>query len=286
MMKFSKLEATGNDFILIDARDGELNWNKLAKDMCHRNFGIGADGIIIVTQSKIAELRMRIYNSDGSEAQVSGNGLRCFAKYAIDEKIAIGPELKVETLAGIRAIKTSRYRGKVNRATVNMGTPQLKPAEIPVNLIDCQIAGQNNATLAPECSITIDGRKLTLSLVSMGNPHAVHYTDEPVVLFPINTIGEQVENNVVFPERINFEIARVLNYQEIEARVWERGVGETLSCGSGACAIAVTAMLRNLAKSKVDIILPGGTLTVTWDGVGEVFLDGPVEEAFIGEWLR
>jgi len=283
-MKFSKLEATGNDFILIDARNKDLDLTKLAKDMCHRNYGVGADGIISVTISKLADLRMRIYNADGSEAQVSGNGLRCFAKYVIDNKIATGPEIKTETLAGIRKVETSIYRGKVNKAIVNMGTPGLKPREIPVNMPEHQTGNDDNAKTVPECIITVNGKSLTLSLVSMGNPHAVFYTNEPVALFPLATIGRQVENHEVFPERTNFEVVKILGKDRIEARVWERGVGETLSCGSGACAIAVTAMLRNLVDNKVDIILPGGTLTVTWDRVGEVFLDGPVNEVFIGEW--
>ena len=285
-MRFSKLEATGNDFILIDARNKESDWTKIAEGMCHRNFGVGADGIITVTQSKMADLRMRIYNSDGSEAQVSGNGLRCFAKYVIDEKIAIGPEIKVETLAGIRIIKTSSYKGKVNKAIVNMGIPRLKPAEIPVSLNDYPTVRGDSTALMPECRLIIDGRNLTVSLVSMGNPHAVFYSSEPVALFPLAKIGEQVENHEVFPERTNFEVVKILGKDKIEARVWERGVGETLSCGSGACAIAVTAMLRSLVNDHVDIKLPGGTLTVSWDRVGEVHLEGPVNEVFIGEWLR
>jgi len=285
-MRFSKLEATGNDFILIDARDKKLDWTKLARDMCHRHFGVGADGIITVMPSKMADLRMRIYNADGSEAQVSGNGLRCFAKYVIDGGLAKGPELTVETLAGIRTIKTTRSGGKVNKAEVNMGTPRLKAAEIPTKLPKSGITSANKDTSISECSIPIDSRNLTLSFVSMGNPHAVYFDNEPVAFFPLVTIGEQVENHSMFPERTNFEVARVLGRDRIEARVWERGVGETLSCGSGACAIAVIAMLRKSVNSKVDIKLPGGTLTVKWDRVGEVYLEGPVKETYIGEWLK
>ncbi len=285
-MRFSKLEATGNDFILIDARNKELDWTKLAIDMCQRHFGVGADGIIAVMTSKIADLRMRIYNADGSEAQVSGNGLRCFAKYVIDGRLANGPDLKVETLAGIRTIKTSKYRGKVNKVEVNMGLPRFKAAEIPIIMPMSGMGSNNKDTSIPECTITIDRRNLHLSLVSMGNPHAVYLANEPVAFFPLATIGEQVENHSMFPERTNFEIARVLGNDKIEARVWERGVGETLSCGSGACAIAVIAMMRKLVNSMVDIMLPGGILTVIWDRVGEVYLNGPVKETFIGEWLK
>jgi diaminopimelate epimerase len=287
-MKFSKLQATGNDFILVDARIMEREWSKLAQAMCDRHFGVGADSLILVQNSTIADLKMRIFNSDGSEAEVSGNGLRCFAKYAI-EKGLIGKmssrarqgnrTLTIETLSGIRKVKAYMSGNKVNQVEVNMGLPQFQPEQIPVKV---------KVDIIPilDYPLMIGRKKLTLSLLSMGNPHAVSFLSQPVADFPLAEIGPKVERHPMFPQRTNFEVARVLSRGKIEARVWERGVGETLACGSGASAIAVAAQLLDYANRQVDIILEGGTLTVSWDRVGEVLLTGPVEEVFTGEWLE
>jgi len=286
-MRFTKLQATGNDFIFIDARNMERDWTKLARDICHRYFGAGADGLILVMPSNTASLKMRLFNQDGSEAEVSGNGLRCFAKYAIDRQIAPGPKLTVETLAGVRTIEAFLSSGKVARAKVNMGMPRFRAEDIPV-LIDKAQKGRGEVDIIPilDYPLNVGGEKLTLSLVSMGNPHAVSFIPQPVADFSLSEIGPQVENHPMFPKRVNFEIARVINRNKVEARVWERGAGETLSCGSGACAIAVIAKLKGYAGDGLDIILTGGNLTVDWDGVGEVSLSGPVEEVFTGEWLK
>jgi diaminopimelate epimerase len=286
-MNFTKLQATGNDFIFIDARNMERDWSKFAREMCHRYFGVGADGLILVGNSNTASLRMRLFNSDGSEAEVSGNGLRCFAKYAIDRQIIPGPNLTVETLAGIRTIKATVSQGKVGQAKVNMGTPRFKAEDIPV-IIDKPQKGRGEVDIIPilDYPLALAERKLALSFVSMGNPHAISFLSQPVADFPLCEIGPQVENHHIFPERVNFEIARVLNRSQIEARVWERGSGETLSCGSGACAIAVIARLKGYTDNEVDIMLSGGNLTIDWDGIGEVYLSGPVEEVFNGEWSK
>jgi diaminopimelate epimerase len=286
-MKFTKLQATGNDFILLDARNMEQDWSKLARDMCHRHHGIGADGLLLVMPSKTADLKMRMFNPDGSEAEVCGNGLRCFAKYVIDRGIAAGPNLTAETIGGIRTIQASISHGKVKQAKVNMGTPRFGTKDIPVT-INKQQKGRGEVDIKPilDYPLTIDRRKLALSFVSMGNPHGVSFVSQPVADFPLSEIGPRIENHPIFPKRINFEIARVLNRSQIEARVWERGAGETLSCGSGACAIAVIARLKGYTDNQVDIMLPGGKLTVTWDGIGEVYLIGPVEEVFTGEWQK
>jgi len=289
-MKFSKLQATGNDFILVDTLTGprEGDWGELARAMCDRHFGIGADGLILVQDSTIADLKMRILNSDGSEAEVSGNGLRCFAKYSIEKgltgKMSSQAELSnlylaIETLAGVRKVKAYISGNKVNRVKVDMGLPQFQPEQIPVKI---------KVDIIPilDYALVINGKELTLSLVSMGNPHAVSFLSQPIADFPLAEIGPKVERHPIFPQRTNFEIASVSNRGEIEARVWERGVGETLACGSGACAIAVAAQLLDYVEPQVDIILEGGTLTVSWDRVGEVLLTGPVEEVFTGEWLE
>ena len=289
-MKFSKLQATGNDFILVDnlTGPGKGDWGELTQAMCDRHFGVGADGLILVQNSTSADLRMRIFNSDGSEVEVSGNGLRCFAKYAI-EKGMIGKmssrarqgnrTLTIETLSGIRKVKAYMSGNKVNQVEVNMGLPQFQREQIPVKV---------KVDIIPilDYHLGIDGKKLTLSLLSMGNPHAVSFLSRPIADFPLAEIGPKVERHPMFPQRTNFEVARVLSRGKIEAKVWERGVGETLACGSGACAIAVVAQLLDYVDRQVDIIFEGGTVTVSWDRVGEVLLTGPVEEVFTGEWLE
>jgi len=277
-MKFSKLHATGNDFILVNAINIERNWTDLAQAMCQYHFGIGADGLILVQDSAIADLRMRIFNPDGSEAEVCGNGLRCFAKYVIEKGVS-GYQLSVETLAGIRKVKAYMSGNEVNRVGVNMGTPQFQPEQIPFKA---------EVDIIPilDYPLVVDGKELSLSLLSMGNPHAVTFLSHSLTDFALAEIGPKVEKNHMFPQRTNFGVARVLSKEEIEARVWERGVGETLACGSSACAIAVAAQLLDYVGQQVDIILKGGILTVSWDRVGEVLLTGPVKEVFRGEWLE
>ena len=276
-MKFAKLQATGNDFIFIDA-DEEHNWSPLAKAMCHRHFGIGADGLIVLLPSQVADLRMRLYNPDGSEAEACGNGLRCLARYAIDRGLVAARELVVETLGGMRKV-----RPYGNLIQVDMGKPKFKADEIPMLI-------EEELDIILDYPIIVQGKKLLLTCLSMGNPHAVCFLDEPIANFPLAELGPVVENHTLFPDRINFEVANVLSrkptekLEKIEARVWERGVGETLSCGTGACAVAVAARLRDHMAGDVDIILPGGVLTVDWDGVGEVMLRGPAEMVFQGEW--
>ena len=286
-MKFSKLQATGNDFIMVDARTIEEEWSKLAQAACNRHFGIGADGLILVQDSTIADLRMRIFNSDGSEAEVSGNGLRCFARYAIDKglirdmasRIEQGHySLTIDTLSGVRKVKAYMSGDKANRIEVNMGLPQFQPQQIPVN-VEVDIIPILGYPLA------INGKQLSLSLLSMGNPHAVSFISQPTADVQLAKIGPKVEGHTIFPQKTNFEVARVLSRGRIQARVWERGVGETLACGSGACAIAVAAQLLDYVEPQVDIMLTGGALTVYWDRLGDVLLTGPVEEVFTGEWL-
>jgi diaminopimelate epimerase len=270
-MKFAKLQATGNDFILIEASE-ERDWSSNAKAMCHRHLGIGADGLIVLLPSEIADLRMRIYNPDGSEAEACGNGLRCLARYAIDRGLVDASELAVETLGGLRKV-----RPYGNHIQVDMGKPEFKADGIPVLI-------EENLDIIIDYPIIVQGKKLLLTCLSMGNPHAVCFLDEPVASFPLFELGPEVENHSLFPNRVNFEVANVLGQDKVRARVWERGVGETLSCGTGACAVAVAAQLRDRAAGDVDILLPGGVLTVAWDGIGEVMLSGPAELVFYGEW--
>ena len=277
-MNFTKMQATGNDFVLIDAREEERDWPELARTICNRHFGVGADGLILIQPSVAADLSMRMFNPDGSEAEACGNGLRCFAKYAIEEGLSGGQDIKVETTAGIRTVIPYIMDGRVAHSKVAMGKPVLRPADIPM------LPEEGEFDIILDYPIEAGGGKLLVTCRSMGNPHAVSFPGEPISDYPLAQLGPRVENHPVFPKRTNFEIAGVITREQIEARVWERGVGETLSCGSGACAIAVAARLHGYIDNKVDITLPGGKLRVEWDGVGEVWLSGPAERVFEGQW--
>jgi diaminopimelate epimerase len=285
-MKFVKLQATGNDFIVIDARSLKQDWSTMAKLMCDRHFGVGADGLILVLRSDVADFGMRIINSDGSEAEICGNGLRCFARYVIDNKLINGTMIEVATLSGNHTVQAILKNGEVISAKANMGKPRFKADEIPVKIGQDIYQKDQQANMKPviDYPVNINGNELKLSFVSMGNPHAVHFMDTPVDDFPLSTIGPKVERHELFPKRINFEIARIIDRKNIEARVWERGAGETLACGSGTCAIAVVARMKGYIGDTVDIKLPGGVLTVEWDGIGEVYLTGPVATVFEGKW--
>lgn len=285
-MRFCKLQATGNDFILVESGEVEYTWVELARAMCRRRPGVGADGLIVLERSEAGDLKMRVFNPDGSEAEACGNGLRCFVKYVIERGIVdkAAPHLTIETMAGAREAKARIVGNKVTSVEVGMGVPQFEPGQIPVT-------SEGEALPILNYPLEIEGLpdvgyRLSVSLLSMGNPHAVCFISEPVAEFPLGKVGPRVEGHHIFPQGTNFEIARVVDRGRIEARVWERGAGETMSCGSGACAIAVAAHLLNYVDNKVDIMFPGGTLAVTWDGKGEVVLGGPVEEVCTGEWLE
>jgi len=272
-MRFAKMQATGNDFILIEPGAQERDWPGLARAMCQRHFGVGSDGLILILPSKAADLRMRMFNPDGSEAEACGNGLRCAARYALEQGL-VEPnrEFMVETLGGTR-----RAKAVGQCIQVNMGVPRFKPREIPMQVED-------KLDIIMDYPVNVAGEKLFLTCLSIGNPHAVLLADVDVTQFPLSIIGPQVENHPIFPNRVNFEVANVLGRNMVRARVWERGAGETLSCGSGACAVAVAARAHGYVDSHVDIILPGGTLAIDWDGVREVMLTGPAELVFWGEW--
>ena len=284
-MNFTKMHGAGNDFILVETNDTQRNWSKLAITMCDRHFGIGGDGLILVMPSDKADARMREFNPDGSEAEACGNGIRCLARFVF-EKGLVGPEaeqISVETLAGIRKLKLLKKGNRLISIQAAMGKPAFGAQEIPVLL---EQGGKKTVYIKLMLSypVTVEGTDLLLNFVSMGNPHAVFFQKSPVADFPLTQLGPKVEHLSIFPRRTNFEIARVINRKQIEVRVWERGAGETLACGSGACAVAVAAQLYGYADKKVDIKLPGGTLQIEWDGAGEVLMSGPAETVFTGEW--
>jgi diaminopimelate epimerase len=278
-MRFEKCHGAGNDFVVIDARDNQLDWSDLARKMCDRHYGVGSDGLILVGTSKAADLSMRMFNPDGSESEACGNGLRCFIMYAVEHQLVRSDEFDVETAGGTRHVKAfSDASGMVFEAEAGMGLPRFAPDEIPAHVPE----GSQSPT---EVVLTIDGTATPVSLVSMGNPHAVCFLKGGVNDYPLGQRGPLVEHHELFPARVNFEIVFVRGRHDVDARVWERGAGETLACGSGACAIAVAALLRGHCDSPVRVHLPGGQLTVTWGALGtEVLLRGPVQRVFDGNW--
>jgi diaminopimelate epimerase len=282
-MKFTKMHGAGNDYIYIDARGLKEDWPSVSRAMSDRHFGVGGDGIILILESGVAHLKMRMFNADGSEAEMCGNGIRCFAKYAIERGIVSSPvtSLDVETLAGIRSIVPVYSGEKITGARVSMGPPALDPEALPVKL---EPSGGRKRGPVVDYPFQMDGFDLPLTFVSMGNPHAIAFLEAPVADFPLHVVGPKVEHHPMFPRRVNFEIVNLKGQGRATARVWERGSGETMACGTGACAVAVAARLRGLNRPRLNITLPGGTLGIDWDGRGEVFLEGPAEEVFSGEW--
>ncbi|MFC1916356.1 diaminopimelate epimerase [Chloroflexota bacterium] len=286
-MNFTKMQGAGNDFVVVAADAEPRDWSQLAMTICDRHFGVGADGLILALPSDKADVGMREFNSDGSEAEACGNGIRCLARFAVERGL-VSPDtdrLSVETLAGIRELKLLKSKGRLADIQAGMGEPGFSADDIPVVLE----SGREKLVYIKSMAsypVTIDGTSLRLNFVSMGNPHAVYFSPRPVADFPLFRLGPEVEYLPIFPNRVNFEVARVISRHQVEVRVWERGVGETLACGSGACAVAVAAQLYEYIDNKVDINLPGGILQVAWNGTGEVLMNGPAETVFTGEWLE
>jgi diaminopimelate epimerase len=279
------MEGAGNDYVYVDARNLDMDWNSLSRKISDRHFGVGSDGLILIKNSNVADLKMRMFNADGSEGAMCGNGIRCFAKYAIDRNI-VNPKassITIETITGIRTVMPKFDNGKITMARVAMGIPELILSKIPVNPEMGLGATVGEATIG--YPITIEDVNLELSFVSMGNPHAIAFIDQPVEDFPLHSIGPKIEHHKIFPDRVNFEIVNIVGPNKLRARVWERGSGETMACGTGACAITVAATLLDICTSPVDITLPGGILTIEWDGTGEIFMEGPAREVFSGDWV-
>lgn len=292
---FLKVQGAGNDFVLVDARGPlaerlALDWSSAAPKICDRHFGIGADGILLVEDTEAAAARMTIVNADGSDGQMCGNGFRCFTKYLI-ERAGIAPtdgRLPIETGAGVLHaelgdLHSGERGGEIAQVRVAVGPAYLEPDRIPVR------APAPGPVLSHR--IRIEDRELELTCVGMGNPHAVWFTDEDVADFPLAEVGPAVEHHPDFPQRVNFEIVNVLAPDHLRMRVWERGVGETMACGSGACAVLVAARLRGLADARATVSLPGGDLQIAWTGpdAETVYMTGPAEFAFEGaipsEWI-
>ena len=275
MIKFTKMHGLGNDYVYMDAIHQKIeNITTLAKFVSDRHFGIGSDGLILICESKVADFKMRMFNSDGSEAEMCGNGIRCVGKFVYDKGLTTKQIVTIETLAGIKTLNLNTKDGKVQTARVDMGEPILEASKIPV--ISEEMPVQNLKLKA------ID-KEFTFTCVSMGNPHCVVFMDD-VENFEIEKTGPLFENYKDFPNRINTEFVKVIDEHTLQMRVWERGSGETLACGTGACATAVAAVLNGHCNGEILIHLLGVDLKIEWDKeTNHVFMTGPAAISFEGE---
>lgn len=276
-MKFTKMHGLGNDFIVIyGLQELPADAAQLAVKLCDRHFGIGADGLVYILPSAKAQFRMRIVNSDGSEAEQCGNAIRCVAKYLYDRKLATGSELTVETIgAGVqRVVVTDDGGGKAAAVKVDMGEPVLQGARVPTAV---------DEALVRDYPVTVDGREFRFTAVSMGNPHCVIYVDDATAV-DLHEWGPKLEHHPLFPRRINVEFVHVVSRRHAVMRVWERGAGPTLACGTGACAVLVSSVLNGLTDRSATVTLPGGDLQIEWsEADNRVYMTGPAEEVYTGE---
>lgn len=275
-MKFTKMHGIGNDYVYINCFEEEMKDPvRLAPIISDRHFGVGSDGLILILPSKVADCKMRIFNADGSEAQMCGNGIRCVAKYVYDHKITQKNPLTVETLAGIKTIQLFATNGKVSSARVNMGRPKLMRSEIPMIGKETEVI---NETLTISKGITF-----LITCVSMGNPHCVIFVDD-FDKIDLPHYGVEIERHLSFPERINVHFVKVHNPKEVTMKTWERGSGITLACGTGASAVCVAGVLNKKTERKILAHLPGGDLELEWAEDGNVYMTGPATGVFTGEW--
>jgi len=274
-MKFTKMQGLGNDYVYVNCSKETIeNPPEMAKKVSNRNFGIGSDGLIMINPSDVADFEMEMYNADGSRSEMCGNGIRCVGKYVYDYGLTEKEHISVETLAGIKYLDLTVEDGKVKLVKVDMGSPELVPENIPI------VADGNRVIDEP---INVNGTEYRMTGVSMGNPHAVVYVED-VKGLDIETIGPAFENHERFPNRVNTEFVKVLDRNTVEMRVWERGSGETMACGTGACAVAVACILNGLTEDKVTVKLLGGDLQIEWDKEADkIYMTGPAEVSFDGE---
>ncbi len=274
-MKFTKMQGLGNDYVYVNCFKEKIdNPSQVAIQVSNRNFGIGSDGLIMINPSKVADCEMEMYNADGSRSEMCGNGIRCVGKYMYDYGLTDKTSISVETLAGIKYLDFVIEDGKVRLVKVDMGSPILEPEKIPV---------VSRGDIAVDTPIVVDGEEYRMTCVSMGNPHTVIFMDD-VAGLEIESIGPSFENHERFPKRVNAEFVRVIDRNTVEMRVWERGSGETLACGTGACAVAVACILNGYTEDKVTVKLLGGDLQIEWDReTNKVYMTGPAEVSFEGE---
>lgn len=274
-MKFTKMHGCGNDYVYVDCTNEMIeNPSEVSKYVSDRHFGIGSDGLILICSSETADFRMAMYNADGSEGAMCGNGIRCVAKYVYDKGLTDKENISIETKSGIKELELTVEDGKVSLVKVNMGAPILRAKDIPVDV---------DTEKCIDSDINVDGKDYKITCVSMGNPHAVTFIDEDVKTFPIEKIGSKFENHPMFPDRVNTEFVQVLNRHEVNMRVWERGSGETLACGTGTCATVVACVLNGLTDDEVTVHLLGGDLFIKYDRENDtVWMTGPAVIAFEG----
>jgi diaminopimelate epimerase len=275
-MKFTKMHGLGNDYVYVNCLEEKVtNPSEVSKRVSDRHFGIGSDGLILICPSEKADFKMEMYNADGSQAEMCGNGIRCVGKYVYDYGLTEKESISVETLAGIKYLDFVIEDGKVALVTVDMGAPELTAEKVPV------LCEKEQAVEEP---ITAAGKEWKMTCVSMGNPHCVVFIDEPVKEFPLEEVGPAFENHLRFPKRVNTEFIEVLDRKTVNMRVWERGSGETMACGTGACASAVAAALCGYTEDEITLHLLGGDLKVRWDREkNRVFMTGPATVVFDGE---
>lgn len=274
-MKFTKMQGLGNDYVYVNCMEQMVeDAAETARRVSDRHFGIGSDGLILICPSDKADFEMRMYNADGSRGEMCGNGIRCVGKYVYDYGLTDKTSLSVETLGGIKHLFLEVEDGKVSLVKVDMGSAILEPEKIPVTAEGSRVVDE------PLC---VDGKTFRMTCVSMGNPHAVIYVDD-VQGMDLEKTGPSFENHERFPNRINTEFAHVLDRNTVEMRVWERGSGETLACGTGACAVAVASILNGYTEDQVTVRLLGGDLKIEWDReANKVYMTGPAEVVFDGE---
>ena len=274
-MKFTKMHGIGNDYVYVNCfKETVEHPSEMAIKVSDRHFGIGSDGLILIKPSEVADGKMEMYNADGSQGAMCGNGIRCVAKYMYDYGITDKTSISVETKSGIKYLDLTIKDGKVDTVKVNMGTPILKDVDIPVRSEKEKVIDE---------SVMVDGKEWKITCVSMGNPHAITYIDD-VKNLEIEKIGPKFENHEIFPDRVNTEFVRVIDRNTVEMRVWERGSGETLACGTGACAVAVSSILNGLTEEEVTVKLLGGDLKIFWDRTeNKVYMTGSATTVFDGE---
>lgn len=274
-MKFTKMHGIGNDYVYVNCfREQVASPEETARFVSDRHFGIGSDGLILINPSQNADFEMAMYNGDGSRGEMCGNGIRCVAKYVYDYGLTDKTSISVETLGGIKYLDLTTEHGKVSQVKVNMGAPELTPEKIPV------LAEGAQAVNVP---LEVDGNIYQMTCISMGNPHAVVYLED-VKGLDIEKVGPKFEKHPCFPDRVNTEFVRVLDSHTVEMRVWERGSGETLACGTGACAVAVASILNGYVEGEVTVKLLGGDLRISWDQENNlVYMTGPAAVVFDGE---
>lgn len=277
-MKFTKMHGLGNDYVYVDATKEKIpdNISEIAKFISDRHFGVGSDGLILICPSDRCDFKMKMYNMDGSEAQMCGNGIRCVGKYVYDKGLTKKNTITIETLAGDKTLNLNIENGKVSTVKVDMGEPILEPRKIPVDI-------QTNDKVVKDLSIKVLDKTFNFTCVSMGNPHAVTVVND-IEKFDVEKYGSILEKDIHFPERANIEFIEIINQRTIKMRVWERGAGETFACGTGACAATVASIMNELVERKVTVKLLGGDLKIKWDKENNhVYMTGPATTVFEGE---